>query len=327
MSRVSRRTFSAGLAATTASSTLQVAHAQAAWPAGQTLKFIVGFPAGGAQDIVGRIIADRLGALWNVPTIIENVSGAGGNIAMDRVAKGPADGTQIMVIPPGFANNQFLYARMPLDPEKDLVPLGQVASIPNLLCVRKTLAVNSVAELIAYAKANPGKLNCASSGIGTTIHLSAELFKSMTGCDFVIIHFRGSAQIMNDMLAGNVDMVFDNIPSIIEHARSGGVKALGITTLKRSSIAPEYPPVADTVPGYDTTSWIGVGVRAGTPKAICDVIEAGTKAICKDPVLKQRLAVLVSESVDSGAAEFASYVTAERKKWGKLITDLKIKVE
>jgi tripartite-type tricarboxylate transporter receptor subunit TctC len=149
----------------------------------------------------------------------------------------------------------------------------------------------------------------------------------MTQTNFVIVHYRGSAQIMNDMLAGNVDMVFDNIPSIIEHARTGSVKALGITTLKRSTVAPEYPPVADTVPGYDTTSWIGVAVRTGTPKEICDKIESAGQAICKDPVLKQRLATLVSESVDSSASAFAAYANDERKKWGKLITDLKIKVE
>jgi len=326
LSKITRRTFSAGMAAATMAAP-HLVRAQGAYPAGQQLKFIVGFPAGGAQDIVGRIIADRLGALWSVPTIVENVSGAGGNIAMDRVAKGPADGTQIMVIPPGFANNQFLYARMPFDPEKDLVPLGQVASIPNLLCAKKDLPFKTVKDLIDYAKANPGKLNCASSGIGTTIHLSAELFKSMTGCDFRIVHYRGSAQLMNDLLSGTIDMVFDNIPSIIEHARSGSVRPLGITTLKRSTIAPEFPPVAETVPGYDTTSWIGVGVKAGTPKEICDKIEEGTKAICKDPVLKQRLATLVSESIDSSATGFAAYVASERSKWGKLITDLKIKVE
>ena len=326
MAGISRRIFTGGLASAGVTSAVP-ARAQAAWPAGQSLKFIVGFPAGGAQDIVGRIIADRMGALWNVPTIVENVSGAGGNLGLDRVAKGPADGTQILIVPPGFANNQYLYGRMPFDPEKDIIPLGQVASIPNLLCVKKDLPVTSVAELIAYAKANPGKLNCASSGIGTTIHLSAELFKKMTGCDIVIVHYRGSAQLMNDLLSGTIDMVFDNIPSIIEQARTGNVKPLAVSTMKRSTIAPEYPTVADAVPGYDTTSWIGVGVRAGTPKAICDTIEAGTKAICQDAILKQRLAGLVSESVESSAAEFSTYVAAERVKWGKLITDLKIKVE
>src|SRR5262249_35471192 len=157
------------------------------------------------------------------------------------------DGSQIMIAPPGLATNQFLYGRMPFDPEKDIVPLGLVASVPNLLCVKKDLPVNSVAELIAYAKANPGKLNYASTSVGTTTHLSGELFKKMTGTDIVVVHYRGSAPAMNDMLAGTVDLIFDNIASVVPHARAGSVKALGITTVKRSPFATEYPPIADTV--------------------------------------------------------------------------------
>ena len=326
MSRITRRTFTAGATAA-GIATPYLARAQAAYPAGLTIKFIVGFPAGGAQDIVGRIVADRLGALWGVPTVVENIAGAGANVAMDRVAKGPNDGTQIMIVPPGFATNQFLYARMPFDPEKDILPLGYVASIPNLLCVKKGLPVNSVAELIAYAKANPGKLNYASTSVGTTTHLSGALFNKMAGTDMVVVHYRGSAPAMNDLLSGNVDLIFDNIAAIIPQARAGAVKALGITTATRSPHAPEYPPIGDTVKGYDTTSWVGVGVRAGTPKAICDKIEEGTKIICQDKLLKDRLATLVSESIGAGAAEFAKYVAEERKKWGALISEQKIKAE
>jgi tripartite-type tricarboxylate transporter receptor subunit TctC len=285
---ITRRTFSQGLAAIAASAATQTA-AQSGYPAGLTVKFIVGFPAGGAQDIVGRVIADRLGALWKVPTVVENVAGAGGNLGMDRVAKGPSDGTQICIVPPGIATNQYLYPRVPFDPEKDFVLLGHVASVPNLLCVRKDLPVNNVAELIAHAKANPGKLNYASSGIGTTVHLSAELFKRMAGVDMVHVAYRGSAPALNDLAGQNVDLMFDNITSIIGQARAGAVKPLGITLTQRSTLAPEFPPIADTVPGYDTTSWTGVAVRAGTPKVICDKIEADTKIICQDAVLKLRV--------------------------------------
>ena len=329
MARMTRRTITGGLAATAGAGLVPWASAvaQQPYPSGQTLKFLVGFPAGGAQDIVGRVIADRLGALWGVPTIVENVSGAGGNIAMDRIAKGSTDGTQIMILPPGFANNQFLFNRMPFDPEKDLIPLGQVASIPNLLCVKNSLPIKSVAELVAYAKANPGKLNFASTSVGTSTHLSGELFKRMAGVDILTVHYRGSAPALNDMLSGSIDMIFDNIPSVISQARAGTVRPLAVTTLKRSTIAPEFPAISETIPGYDVTSWIGVGVRAGTPQAICDKIEAGTKAICQDPLLKARLADLVSEAVGSSAAEFKAYAAAERVKWGGLITDLKIKAE
>ena len=222
-----------------------------------------------------------------MPTVVENVPGAGGNLGIDRVAKGPTDGTQVLIVPPGIATNQFLYNRLAYDPEKDFVLLGLVATVANLLCVRKDLPVNSVAELIAYAKANPGKLNYASSGIGTTVHLSAELFKRTAGVEMVHVAYRGSAPALNDLVGQSVDLMFDNITSIIGQARAGAVKPLGITTLKRSSLAPEYAPVAATVPGFDTASCTGVAVRAGTPKAICDRIEADTRVICEDPLLKE----------------------------------------
>jgi tripartite-type tricarboxylate transporter receptor subunit TctC len=193
--------------------------------------------------------------------------------------------------------------------------------------VRKDLPVNSVVELIAYAKANPGKLNYASSGVGTTVHLSAELFKRMAGVEMAHVPYRGSAPALNDLLGQNVDLMFDNITSIIPQARAGTVKPLGITTLQRTPLAPEYAPVADTLPGYETISWSGVGVRAGTPQAICDKIEADTRTVCQDPILRERLAGLVAETVGSGSGEFAALIAAERAKWGKLITELKVRVE
>jgi tripartite-type tricarboxylate transporter receptor subunit TctC len=326
--KISRRAFAKGVAAVGGMPIAGLARAQQSYPpAGMTVKFIVGFPAGGAQDIVGRVIADRLGALWKTPTVVENIAGAGGNLGMDRVAKGPTDGSQICIVPPGIATNQFLYNRLAYDPEKDLVTLGLVATVPNLLCVRKDLPVNSVAELIAHAKANPGKLNYASSGIGTTVHLSAELFKRMANVDMVHVAYRGSAPALNDLVGQNVDLMFDNITSIIGQARAAAVKPLGITLLKRSSLAPEYPTVADTLPGYDTTSWTGVGVRAGTPKEICDKIEADTRTICQDPLLKERLAGLIAETAGLNAADATAFIAAERAKWGKLITDLKVRVD
>jgi tripartite-type tricarboxylate transporter receptor subunit TctC len=325
VAQITRRMFTAGAAA--AAVLPMAGSAQAAYPGNQTVKFIVGFTPGGAQDILGRVVSDRLGALWGSPTVVENVAGAGGNLAMDRVAKGPTDGSQVCILPPGIATNPFLYSKTPFDPEKDLIPLSQVATLGNLLCVRKDLPVNSVAELIDYAKKNPGKLNFASSGVGTTVHLSGELFKRMAGIEMVHVAYRGSAPALNDLLGGQVDLIFDNITSIIGHARSGNVKALGITTAKRSPLAPEFPAVADTVPGYETTSWSGVAVRAGTPKEICDKLEADTRKICQDPILKDKLATLIAEPVGSSAAEFQAFVQAERAKWGKLITDIKLKLE
>jgi tripartite-type tricarboxylate transporter receptor subunit TctC len=317
----------AGLAAAGASPVTGGARAQQGYPAGLTVKFVVGYPPGGGQDVVGRIVADRLGALWKVPTIVENVAGAGANIGIDRVAKGPTDGTQVLIVPPNVSTNQFMYARLAYDPEKDIIPLSLVATLPNLLCVRKDLPVSSVAELIAYAKANPGKLNYASSGVGTTVHLSAELFKRMAGVEMVGVHYRGSAPALNDLVAQNVDLMFDNITSIINQARAGAVKPIGVTSPGKFSLAPEFAPVSDTLPGFDAQSFSGVGVRAGTPKAICDKIETDTRTICKDAILRERLAGLLAETVGSSADEFATFIAAERAKWGRLITDLKIRVE
>jgi tripartite-type tricarboxylate transporter receptor subunit TctC len=276
-----------------------------------TVKFIVGFPAGGAQDIVGRVIADRLGALWKVPTVVENVAGADGNLGMDRVAKGPSQGSQICIVPPGIATNQYLYPRVPFDPEKDFVLLGHVASVPNLLCVRKDLPVNNVAELIAHTKANPGKLNYASSGTGTTVHLSAEPFKRMAGSTWCSCLPR---QCAGPQRSGGAKRRSDVRRHYLDHrpARAGAVKPL---VTQRSTLALEFPPIAETVPGYDTTSWTGVAVRARTPKAICDKIEADTKIICQVAVLKERLAGLVAETVGTGATDFTAYVAAARAKW------------
>lgn len=326
MRRLTRRTFATGAAAAGIAAPALV-RAQGTFPAAsQSIKIIVGFPPGGSQDITGRIVADRLGALWKVPVVVENVAGAGANIAMDRVAKGPADGTQILVAPPGIATNQFLYSKLAFDPEKDFTLIGQVSSQPNLFCVKKDLPVANIGEFMAHVKANPGKLNCASTGIGTTTHLSAELFKKMTGVDYKIVHYRGSSPALNDLLGGQIDMIFDNISTVAAHAKGGTLKAMGISSAKRAPLAPEFVPINETVPGYVTTSWAGLAVKAGTPKEICDRIEEANRTICKDPLLIDRLNSGVTDAVGSGQKEFAEFVAAERAQWGKLITELKIKV-
>jgi tripartite-type tricarboxylate transporter receptor subunit TctC len=202
-----------------------------------------------------------------------------------------------------------------------------VASSPNLLCVRKGLPVSSVAELIAYAKANPGKLNFASAGVGTTIHLSGELFKRMAGVEMVHVPYRGSSPALADLVGGNVDLMFDTNGSIMGQARDGNVTALGITSAKRSSFAPEYPPIADTLPGFDVSAFYGVGVRAGTPMDICDTITRDAQVIARQPQFGDRLKVFAAEVVASNSAEFAAVLVTEREKWGKLISELKIRTD
>lgn len=329
MATLSRRTVSKGLAASALSLLARPAVAQGTYPAGMSnIKLVVPYPAGGATDVIGRIVADRLTALWHTTVIVENIAGAAGSIGMDRVAKGPTDGSTLLMVPPQIAINQFLYPKLAFDPEKDLIPIAQVASLPNILVVKKQLdEVNSVKDLIAYAQANPGKLNYASSGNGTTIHLSAELFKSMTGTSMNHIPYRGSAPAVNDLVGGQVDLMFDNATSIIGQVRGNTVKTLGVTSLKRSPLLPDLPTVADTVPGYDTASWFGLGVRTGVPNEIVEKIEAAAKALAQEAVVKERMAAVIADPVVSDRKIFGDFVVAERKKWGTLIKELNIKLD
>jgi tripartite-type tricarboxylate transporter receptor subunit TctC len=327
MTKISRRIVFHALAAAALAPLGGRASAQGAYPGNLTIRLVVPYPPGGATDVIGRIVADRLAALWRATVIVENVAGAAANIGMDRVAKGAADGTQILVVPPQIAINQFLYARLAFDPEKDLVPVAQVASLPNILVIRKTLEATSVAEFIAYAKANPGKLNYASAGNGSTSHLCAELLKRMTGIALNHIPYRGSAPAANDVVAGQVDLMFDNATSIIAQVRAGTVKALGVTALARSPLLPDMPAIAETVPGYDATSWFGIGVRTGTPDEVVATIEQGVRAVMQEAAVRERLATLISDPVVSDRRSFGDFVAAERKKWGALITDLKIRIE
>lgn len=325
--RITRRAATAGLAAAAILPGIGKARAQTYPPAGQTIKVVVPFVAGGTTDIVGRVVAERLSAMWGVPFIVENVPGAGANLGMERVAKGPADGTVLVVVTPNLAINQFMYSKMPFDPEKDITPLCQVISVPNLLCVRNSLPVNSMAELIAYAKANPGKLNFASSGVGTSIHLSAELFKRMTGAEMAHVAYRGSPPALTDLIGGQVDLMFDNIPTCVNLAREGKIRPLGVTTAKRSAVVPEYPAIAETLPGYDATSFFGIGVPSGVPQAIRDRIERDVRELSQEKSVKERFAALAVETVGSSGQEFAAFIAAERERWGKIITELKIKVD
>jgi tripartite-type tricarboxylate transporter receptor subunit TctC len=324
---ISRRKVSQGLAAAALVSLARSSQAQGAYPSGITVKLVVPYPPGGATDVIGRIVAERLAALWRATVIVENVAGAAANIGMDRVAKGATDGTQILVVPPQIAINQYLYARLAFDPEKDLVPVAQVASLPNILVIRKTLEAGSLAEFVAYAKANPGKLNYASAGNGTTSHLCAELLKRMTGIALNHIPYRGSAPAANDVVAGQVDLMFDNATSIIAQVRAGTVKALGVTSLERSPLLPDMPAIAETVAGYDATSWFGIGVRGGTPDEVVTVIEQGVRAVMQEPAVRERLTTLIADPVVSDRRRFGEFVAAERRKWGALITELKIRIE
>lgn len=325
MTMISRRAAIAGLAAAPFAGS--EVRGQTPYPGTQQIKIIVPFAPGGTTDVTGRVLADRLSAKWNTSVIVENVPGAGTNVGIDRVAKSAPDGTTIGIITPSMVTNPFLYSKMPYDPEKDILPISLTVKIPNLLVVKNELPVKNVAEFIAYLKANPGKLNYASSGAGTTIHLSGEIFKKATGTEMVHVGYRGAGPALNDLVAGQVDLMFGDIPTVISLVRAGKLKALGVTTAQRFSLAPDLPAIAETVPGFDVFSFFGAAVRAGTPPEIAKKIEADCIAAAKEPAVRDKLAALNAETVGSTAVEFAAFVKAEREKWGKLITELKLKIE
>ncbi len=326
-SRLTRRTTLAGLAAAGVFSPA-IVRAQG-YPGSQTIKMLVPYPAGGATDIVGRVVADALTTHWKTTVVVENVAGAAANVGMDRIAKGATDGSTLFVVPPQIAINQFLYAKLNYDPEKDLLPISQISRFSNLLTIKKQLAgeIKSTKDLIDYAKKNPGKLNFASSGNGTTIHLSGELFKKMAGIDMVHVAYRGSAPALNDLVGGQVDLMFDNLPSVYPQVKAGTLVGLATTGLQKDAFAPEFPTVAETVPGFQVESWFGIGVNAKTPADIVAKIEADLLAVCKTDAVKERLSKAGMHTVGSDRKGFADWIGIERKRWGTLIQDLKLRVE
>ena len=320
-----RRSFSAGLAASLALPAL--ARAQSGWPQGRNIRLIVPFAAGGATDIIARIMADKLGQMWNCSIVVDNKGGAGGNIGTEAAARAEPNGETFLLVSVGLATNPYLYPRLGYDPVGDFAPVSLVAMVPNMLIAGKHLSVKNVAELIAYGKANPGKLTYASSGVGTSIHLSGELFKKLTGVEMTHVPYRGSAPAIQDIMGGRVDVMFDNITSSLAQVRGGALNGLAITTAKRSPFAPELPPVAEAVPGYDVSSWFALFAPKKTPPEMVARMAADTKVALTDPVVKSRLDALAAESVGSTPAELATFLAKESETWGKLIRDQGIRAE
>ncbi len=320
-----RRSFSAALAASLALPGMT--RAQGAWPQGRNMRLIVPFAAGGATDIIARIVADKLGRMWECSIIVDNKGGAGGNIGTEAAARAEPNGETFLLVSVGLATNPYLYPKLGYDPVADFAPVSLVAMVPNMLVAGNHLPANSVAELIAYGKANPGKLTYASSGVGTSIHLSGELFKKLTGVEMTHVPYRGSAPAIQDIMGGRVDIMFDNITSSLAQARGGALKGLAITTAKRSHFAPELPPIADTVPGYDVSSWFALFAPAKTPQDMVTRMARDTKLALSDPLVKSRLDALAAESVGSTPAELAAFLAKESDTWGRLIKDQGIRAE
>jgi tripartite-type tricarboxylate transporter receptor subunit TctC len=308
------------------------AHAQS-WPS-KPVRIIVPFPPGGTTDIVARSLGVELQKMWQQPVIVENRAGAGGNVGAEAVAKSPNDGYTLLMGTVGtHAINAALFAqsgnKMPFDPVKDFVPITLAAGVPNVMVIHPKVPVNSVTEFIAYAKANPGKLNMASSGNGTSIHLTGELFKTMTGTYMVHLPYRGSAPAVSDLLAGNTNVMFDNLPSALPHIKSGRLKALAVTSRVRSSALPDTPTIeeAANLKGFDASSWFGLFAPAGTSRTIVDKIQADVAKALAVPEVRERFVAQGAQPGGSTPDQFAAFIRAETDKWTKVVKISNAKVD
>lgn len=306
----------------------QAQDAAAAYP-DRPVKVIVPFPPGGATDIVGREISDRLARALGQPFVVENRSGASGNIGMEAAARAPADGYTLVVgAPQTLTINPQLFKSNPFNPQKELDPIVVVATVPNVLIINPKLPISSVKELIAYAKERPGKVNYGSSSIGGTPHLSSELFKSMTKTDIMHIPYRGSSPALTDLMGGQIDMMFDNLPASLPHIKSGRVKALAVTTRQRSDAAPELPTMEEAgVPGFESQGWFSLLAPAGTPRPILEKINAEVNKILATDSFKERLANVGAQPKGGSIADFRELLDTETRRWSKVIEFADIKVE
>jgi tripartite-type tricarboxylate transporter receptor subunit TctC len=296
------------------------AHAQ--YPM-KPVRVIVPFPAGGTTDIVARLVGAELQKMWGQPVVIENRGGAGGNIGADAVAKAPADGYTLLMGTVGtHAINLPLYGtKLPYDPVKDFAPITLVAAVPNVMVVPASLPVNSVKEFIDYARANPGKLNMASSGNGTSIHLAGELFKNLTKTFMVHLPYRGSAPAVQDLIAGNTQVMFDNLPSALPHIRSGRLKAFGVTSLQRAPALPDVPTIEEAagLKGFDATSWFGLLAPAGTPKEIVAKVHQDVAKVLTSADMRERFLAQGAAPVGNTPEQFAAHIRSEIDKWTRVV--------
>ena len=311
------------------------AHAQPAWPT-KAVRIVVPFAAGGTTDILARSLAPELQKAFGQPFVVDNKPGAGGNSGANEVAKSVPDGTTLLMGTVGtHAINAALYPKMPFDPVKDFAPVTQMAGVPNVLVLNPAFAqkynINSVADLVRAAKANPGKFNMASSGNGTSIHLAGELFKSMTGSYMVHFPYRGSGPALIDLIGGSVDLMFDNLPSALPQIKAGKLKALAVTSASRSAALPDLPTIAEAggpaLKGYEASSWFGLMAPAGTPPDVVTRLQQETAKALLSPALKERLQSQGAIPGGMSSAAFTSFIAAETQKWAAVVKASGAKVD
>jgi tripartite-type tricarboxylate transporter receptor subunit TctC len=323
-SRLPRRLVLGALAAFGAALSVP-AFAQGAWPS-KPVRIVVPFAAGGTTDILARALAPELSKAFGQQFIVDNRAGAGGNVGADIVAKSPGDGYTLLMGTVGTHGiNRALYSKLPYDPIKDFEPVTLVAGVPNVMVMNadkaRALNIDNVADFIKYARANPGRLNMASSGNGTSIHLAGELFKSMTGTYMVHFPYRGSGPALLDMLSGTMDVMFDNLPSSMPQIRAGKLKALAVTSSQRSAAMPDLPTVAEAagLKGFDASSWFGLLAPAGTPPEIVSRIQQEVAKSLGTPAMKEKLVAQGAIPSGNTPAEFARLIDSEHKKWAEVV--------
>jgi len=324
--KLSRRTFlhlAAGAAALPIVARIALAQTYPTRP----LRLIIGYPPGGSADITARLMAQWLSEQLGQSVIVESRPGGGTNIATEAVVRATPDGYTLLLVAPANAINATLYEKLNYNFIRDIAPVVGLIRFANVVVVNPSVPAKTIPELIAYAKANPGKLNMASSGNGSTIHVSGELFKMMAGVNMVHVPYRGGAPAMTDLLAGQVQVMFDNIPTSIQYIRAGKLRPLAVTSTERSELLPDLPTVGDFLPGYEASAWYGLGVPNGTPPEIVDKLSNEANAILADPKVKARFADLGATLLAGPPADFGRLIADETEKWAKVIKFAGIKAD
>jgi tripartite-type tricarboxylate transporter receptor subunit TctC len=321
-----RRQFlhlAAGAAAVPAASRFASAQGYPARP----VRLLVGFPPGGGNDITARLIGQSLSERLGQPFVIENRAGAGGNIGAEAVVKAPPDGYTLLLVAGQNAINATLYDQLNFNFIRDIMPVATISDVANIMAVHSSFSAKTIPEFIAYARANPGKVNMASEGIGAGGHVFGELFKIMAGVDLVHVAYRGAAPALTDLMGAQVQVMFPTLPASIQYVRAGNLRALAVTTATRSEALPDVPAVGEFVPGYEASSWYGVGAPKNTPAEIVEKLNKEINTALADPKLKVRLANLGAKPMSMTPAEFAKFIADETEKWGKVIKSAGIKAE
>jgi tripartite-type tricarboxylate transporter receptor subunit TctC len=291
------------------------------------VKWIVPYPPGGTTDVLARVVAQWLSDKLGQPFVVENRAGGGNNIGTEAALRSAPDGYTMLLVNPANGINATLYKNLNFDFIRDVAPVAGLVRTPNVMVVTNSLPAKTVAEFIDYCKANPGKINMASSGSGTSVHLSGELFKSMTGCDMVHVPYKGAGPALIDVMGGQVQLIFDNLPSSIGHIKGGKLRALAVTSEQRDPSLPDVPTVGETVKGYEATAWFGIGMPKGTPRDVIEKLNGAVNQALADPKMRERLAEMGGKPISGTPEDFGRIIASETEKWAKVVVSSGAKAE